>query len=98
MENTARLTDELPMLAQRVQRSADAFDHMSNELAHAGASASSTLDNTRQFTSETLPEVHQLVIELRDLTGSLRHLSGELEQNPSVLLYGKPAAQRGPGE
>ena len=98
MENTARLTDELPMLAQRVQRSADAFDHMSKELAHAGASASSTLDNTKQFTSETLPEVHQLVIELRDLTGSLRHLSGELEQNPSVLLYGKPAAQRGPGE
>jgi phospholipid/cholesterol/gamma-HCH transport system substrate-binding protein len=71
---------------------------MSNELAHAGASASSTLDNTRQFTSETLPEVHQLVIELRDLTASLRHFSDEMEQNPSVLLYGKPATQRGPGE
>jgi len=98
MENTAKLTNELPQLAQRVQRSADAFDHMANELARAGTSASSTLDNTRQFTSETLPEVHQLVIELRDLTGSLRHFSGELEQNPSMLLYGKPAAQRGPGE
>ena len=98
MENTAKLSNELPQLAQRVQRSADAFDHMANELARAGTSASSTLDNTRQFTSETLPEVHQLVIELRDLTGSLRHFSGELEQNPSMLLYGKPAAQRGPGE
>lgn len=98
MKNTAQLTDELPRLAQRIQRSADAFDHMANELARAGASANSTLDNTRQFTSETLPEVHQMVIELRDLTASLRHFSGELEQNPSMLLYGKPATQRGPGE
>ncbi|MDO8703661.1 MAG: MlaD family protein [Sulfuricaulis sp.] len=98
MENTARLTNELPLLAQRIQRSADAFDRMANELALAGTSAKSTLDNTRQFTSETLPEVHQLTIELRDLTGSLRRFSDELEQNPSMLLYGKPAAQRGPGE
>lgn len=98
MENTARLSNELPQLAQRIQRSADAFDRMANELAHAGASAGSALDSTQQFTNETLPEVHQLVIELRGLTGSLQRVSGELEQNPSALLYGKPAAKRGPGE
>lgn len=94
MENTARLTGELPQLAQRIQRSADAFDRMANELSHTGANASSALDDTR----ETLPEVNQLVMELRDLTASLRRLSGELEQNPSALLYGKAAAKRGPGE
>ncbi|MGC2047821.1 MAG: MlaD family protein [Gallionella sp.] len=98
MENTARLSDELPQLAQRVQRSADAFDHMASDLARAAASASGTLDGTQQFTSETLPEVHQLVMELRDLTNSLRRFSSEVEQNPSALLYGKPAAKRGPGE
>lgn len=98
MENTARLSNELPQLAQRVQRSADAFDHMANELARAGASASRALDGTQQFTNETLPEVHQLVIELRGLTSSLQRVSSELERNPSALLYGKPAAKRGPGE
>lgn len=92
MENTARLSDELPQLVQRIQRSADAFDHMSNELSRAGTNASTA------FTDGTLPEVHQLVVELRDLTGSLRRISGEFEQNPSVLLYGKTAAKRGPGE
>lgn len=92
MANTARLSDELPQLVQRIQRSADAFDHMSNELSRAGKNAGVA------FTDGTLPEVHQLVVELRDLTGSLRRVSGELEQNPSVLLYGKPAAKRGPGE
>jgi phospholipid/cholesterol/gamma-HCH transport system substrate-binding protein len=98
MENTARLSDELPQLAKRIQRSADAFDQMASNLAHASASASGTLDGAQQFTSETLPEVHQLVMEMRDLTNSLRRFSGELEQNPSALLYGKPAAKRGPGE
>ena len=98
MENTARLSDGLPQLAQRMQRSADAFDHMASDLARAAASASSTLDGAQQFSNETLPEVHQLVMELRDLTNSLRRFSGELEKNPSALLYGKPAAKRGPGE
>jgi len=98
MKNTARLTDEMTQLAQRVQRSADAFDRMADKLARAGASASSALDGTQQFTSETLPQVHQLVMELRGLTGSLQRVSSELEQNPSALLYGKPAAKRGPGE
>lgn len=92
MKNTARLSDGLPQLAQRIQHSADSFDRMSNELSHAGANASGA------FTDETLPEVRQLVTELRDLTAVLQRVSGELEQNPGVLLYGKPTAKRGPGE
>ena len=71
---------------------------MTNELAHAAKSASGTLEGAQQFTSSTLPEVHQLVIELRDLTDSLRRFIGDLEQNPGALIYGKPAAKRGPGE
>lgn len=102
MENTARITEDLPQLIQRMQRSADAFDRMTGEIARTSASANSMIDGARpgvrQFTGETLPEVHQLVAELRELTGSLRRVSSQLEQNPSVLLYGKPAARRGPGE
>lgn len=98
LENTERFTRELPQLAQRMQRSTEAFDRMAAELAKASKNAASTMDDTRQFTSETLPEAHQLVLELRELTNSLRRLSGELEQNPSALLYGNTAAQRGPGE
>ncbi|MGA8862601.1 MAG: MlaD family protein [Gallionella sp.] len=92
MQNTARASDELPQLVQHMQRSADDFDRMSNELSRAGTNASAA------FTDQTLPEVQQLVTELRELTGSLRRVSGELEQNPSVLIYGKPVAKRGPGE
>jgi phospholipid/cholesterol/gamma-HCH transport system substrate-binding protein len=102
MENTARLTDQLPHLVQRLEQSAETFDRMSNQVARAGARASGTFDSARagaqEFTNETLPEVHQLVAELRDLTKTLRRISGELDNNPSILLYGKPPARRGPGE
>jgi phospholipid/cholesterol/gamma-HCH transport system substrate-binding protein len=91
-KNAARLSEDLPQLVQRIRRSADIFDNMSNDLARAGTNAS------LKFTGETLPEVHQLVTELRDVTASLRRVGNQLEQNPSVLLYGKPAEKRGPGE
>jgi phospholipid/cholesterol/gamma-HCH transport system substrate-binding protein len=102
MQNTARFTAQLPQLVQRVERSADAFDRMANQLAGAGANATGTLEATRadvqRFTSETLPEVHELVAELRGLTATLQHVGDEVERNPRILIYGKPLAKRGPGE
>lgn len=102
MQNTARASAELPELVGRLQRSADAVDRMANEVARAGASADATLAGARAgvraLSGETLPQVNQLVSELRDLTGSLRRFSAQLEHNPSMLLYGKPAEKPGPGE
>lgn len=95
LKNTARISDQLP---QQIQRSADAFDRMSNELARTSASARATLEGTQQFADQTLPQIQQLVEQLRDLTGSLQRLSGELEQNPSAILRGKAPPQKGPGE
>jgi phospholipid/cholesterol/gamma-HCH transport system substrate-binding protein len=101
-DGTARVAAEMPLLIDRLQRSADAFEKMSNEVAGAGASATRTLEATRgdvrQFTAETLPEVRQLVSDVRELTNSLRQVADQVEQNPSVLLFGKTAKKRGPGE
>lgn len=102
MENTARVTEQLPHLLQRAERSADAFDRMSGQVASAGTSAAGMVESSRadvqRFATETLPEVNELVTDLRDLTATLRRISAELEKNPSVLVYGKPPAKRGPGE
>lgn len=94
LQNTARLTDELP---QRMQRSADSFDRMADELARTSSAARTALQGTQQFTDETLPDIHRLVEELHELTGSLRRLSGELEQDPAALLHGN-TQRKGPGE
>jgi phospholipid/cholesterol/gamma-HCH transport system substrate-binding protein len=109
LNNTARVSAELPQLVERLQRSADGFDRMTGEITRAAQSASATLSGAnatlagtradlQQATAETLPQVRQLVSELRELTGSLRRFSEQLEQNPSMLLFGKPPPERGPGE
>jgi phospholipid/cholesterol/gamma-HCH transport system substrate-binding protein len=109
MDAAARATDkaaavaaELPQLVQRIERTAAAFERMATEVGGAGASARGTLDGTRadlaQFTGSTLPEVRVLVDELRGLTATLRRVGETVDRNPSVLLYGRPAAKKGPGE
>lgn len=102
LDNTARASADMPRLIESVQRSAQALEKMSNEVAGAGASARLTLDETRgdlrQFSGDTLAEVRQLVAEMRELTGSLRHVAAEIEQNPGVLLLGRSTTKRGPGE
>lgn len=95
MENTARVTAELPQLVDRLRQSADAFDRMANEGARAGASASGMIDSVR---GETLPDAQALIAELRELSASLRNLSDQIERNPSVLVRGKAKSKPGPGE
>jgi len=102
MQNTVRLTGELSQLVERVRRSADAFDRMTDEGARAGASAARTMESARAginaFSGEAVPEAQSLIAELRSLTVSLKQLSDELERDPSMLLRGRTPPQRGPGE
>jgi phospholipid/cholesterol/gamma-HCH transport system substrate-binding protein len=64
--------------------------------------ARSMLDASRadlaQFTGSTLPEVREMVAELRGLTATMRRVVEEVERNPGVLLQGPRPARRGPGE
>jgi phospholipid/cholesterol/gamma-HCH transport system substrate-binding protein len=102
LDNTARLSGDLPRLMERMQSSADGFDRMTGEIARAGSDANATLAGTRadlrDAANEVVPDVRQLVSELREVTASLRRFSEQLEQDPSRLLFGKPASRRGPGE
>lgn len=109
MDNAARVTAELPLLVQRFERTAEALERMAGEVGGAGASARGTLDSARstlegsradltQFTSMTLPEIRELVAELRGLTATMRRVVEEVERNPGVLLQGPRPARRGPGE
>ena len=95
MDNTARLTGELPRLVERIQQSADRFDRMTSNVAQAGTGVRADL---RQATGEIVPDVRLLASDLREVTGSLRRFSEQLEQNPSMLLYGTAATRPGPGE
>lgn len=102
LDKTARVAEAMPRLVESLQRSAEAFEKMSHEVAGAGASATRAIEasqgEVQQFAAETLPEVRRLVSEMRELTNSLRRVADEVEQNPGVLLFGRPTKKKGPGE
>jgi phospholipid/cholesterol/gamma-HCH transport system substrate-binding protein len=87
---------------QRVERSTEAFDQMTRQIGAAGASATVTLDASRadlkQFTGETLPEVRELVGELRTLTAALQRTVDNVERDPGSLVFGRARPRPGPGE
>jgi phospholipid/cholesterol/gamma-HCH transport system substrate-binding protein len=98
----ARFADQLPQLVRRVERSADAFDRMTGQVGTAGAGATRAIDDARadlrQFADETLPDLRELVVELRELTAAMHRVVERVEQNPNALILGPPPAKRGPGE
>ena len=106
LENAARVTAQLsadmPRIMERVERSAATFDKMSNEVELAGSNVTRFTEATREdvhrFTSALLPEMQALLSEAHRLAGSLKRVAEDVEQNPSVLLYGKPPPGKGPGE
>lgn len=102
LDNAARFSADLPRLVERLQQSADGFDRMTAEIAGAGISANATLAGSRadlrEAAEEIVPEMRLLLSELRAATASLRRFSEQLEQNPRMLLFGRPAPKRGPGE
>jgi phospholipid/cholesterol/gamma-HCH transport system substrate-binding protein len=109
MDHAARVSAQLPQMVQRFDRSAEALERMAADVSGASASARNTLDSARgaldgsradlaQFTGTALPETRELVLELRGLTATMQRVVDEVERNPGVLLQGRRAVKRGPGE
>lgn len=102
MENAAITSAQLPELIERVKRSTEAVEKMAKETSRASASVRKTFDevgpDAKRFTGDGLPEMERLMAEMRELTASLRRVTEQIEQDPSMLLRGKEARQRGPGE
>jgi phospholipid/cholesterol/gamma-HCH transport system substrate-binding protein len=107
--NTSTASADLPQLVSEFTRSAAAITRMADEirgigenLSAASASIEKTVnessDGVVDFARTTLPEITQMVYELRVASENLRRMSEALEQNPSVLIYGAPEPEPGPGE
>ncbi len=75
-----------------------ALDSAKSAFDGARGTLDGTREDLREFTGATLPEVRELVAELRALTATLRRVADEAERNPSLLLRGRAPGKRGPGE
>jgi len=105
-ENLAKMTEtinkQMPMLLERVNKSAGALQVMTEELAKTGKAVSGLVQETRpdlqEFSRNTLAETGLLVTELRQLTGTLNRLAQDLEREPNALVLGRTPRPKGPGE
>ena len=97
-----KLDDQLPELLSQASANMRSLQHMTDEVARAGAAMTLTLDGSRpdiaQFTGQTLAETGLLVTELRQLTATLQQLASELERQPNAMIFGHAPPPRGPGE
>jgi phospholipid/cholesterol/gamma-HCH transport system substrate-binding protein len=109
LQNTHAASENFPMMVQQVSTGAKSITSMANEIRAVGKNlveASSKINSTveasgadlRDFTGTALPEMTVLLNELRLASENLRRMSESLARDPSVLIYGKPALKRGPGE
>ena len=102
LHNAAATSAEVTKLAKRLGQTAVAVEKMADDIAKTSGATRGAMDDARsglnQFSGQTLPEVNALVGEMRDLAGSLKRVSGELQQDPSALGFGRPAPAPGPGE
>lgn len=97
-----KMDQQFPEFMGEATKSMRSFHNMTQEIARTSAALESTLNGNRanldRFTGQTLGEAGLLVAELRQLTATLQRLTGEVEREPSVLIFGRPRPARGPGE
>jgi phospholipid/cholesterol/gamma-HCH transport system substrate-binding protein len=109
LANTSNASENFPQLVSEFTRSAEAITRMADEirgigenLSAASASIEKTVsessDGVVDFARTTLPEISQMVFELRVASENLRRMSEALERDPSLLMYGAPEPEPGPGE
>ena len=92
----------LPRLVGKLETTAGALDEMAGEISETALSIRQTVEargsELKGLTTRTLPELGEMVHELRLAAENFRRFSEELERNPGVLIQGGPAPRRGPGE
>lgn len=96
------LNEQVPVLLERINKSAASMQAMTEELARAGhavgAVVRETKPNVEQFSRQTLAETGLLIAELRQLTATLQRVARQIEREPNALVFGGSPQPRGPGE
>ena len=101
-DNSARLTQQLGPVIERVGQGADSVRKMGDETARASASAGKTIDSVgadvKRFTADTAPDLQRMIGDVSILSVSLRRLIEDTERNPRGFIFGRKPVPDGPGE
>jgi phospholipid/cholesterol/gamma-HCH transport system substrate-binding protein len=101
LDGAMRFEERLPGLADRADQALQSTKAAATAIRGAADALAKVVRATGpglvQLAREGLPQISPLLSELRGLVERLRQLAGELENQPGVLLYGRPR-RPGPGE
>ena len=96
------LVRRLPATLDRLDRTLSRFEGLAEDLRATNAEVTRTVGASREgvetLTRQTIPELDLLLGDIRRLSGSLQHLSDELSEEPTMLLFGRSEPRPGPGE
>jgi phospholipid/cholesterol/gamma-HCH transport system substrate-binding protein len=100
--NWAEASAELPVLLTRLKDGAGAVQQAVDSINRAAAGVEAVVGDSRRdlvrATGDTMGQLQTLLAEVQGLTRTLQRLASEIERDPNLLLFGRRARQRGPGE
>lgn len=88
LKNSSRASEQFPQTMANINK-------MASNVGQAGSSAKTVIQN---ISDQMVPNATRILNRLNAITENLQQFSNELQQNPSVLIRGKAAAPKGPGE
>ena len=105
-EQAARLTEhlgkQLPVLLDRVNKSATGLQQMSEEVSRTSRSVGEVIGASKpdieRFSRQTLADTGLLITELRQLTATLNRVAQQIDRQPNMLVLGRSTQPKGPGE
>jgi phospholipid/cholesterol/gamma-HCH transport system substrate-binding protein len=95
MVNLSKLTLELAKRVDTLERVAKSAEQVGEAAQRMGGAAHSVSGTA---VGETMPRIHALLEELAHYSRNLDRLLADLNEQPSTLVFGRPAAAPGPGE
>jgi len=102
LNNGAKASRKLPQVMNNVSTASRSIRRMANNVARSSGELNKTLRTGRMalenITSQLLPTSVTTMTELQSLLSDMDQLTVELKGNPAMLIRGKKAPAKGPGE
>jgi len=102
VQNLATASERMPDTVDTLNRTAASLERMGDSLGGAGDQLTVTMreaqTEVRHMAQQITPDAVAVLSELRAVSASLERFVADLERDPALLIYGRRAPIRGPGE
>lgn len=97
-KNTKNIDDTLISLRKLMDNSAVASDKLPKIMTQLESTLSAGRQSMQSLSQQTLPAADQMILKFKRSLDNIEELTNELNNNPSILIRGKAAPVKGPGE